>query len=72
MCLCTLPSLLLVLCPLQVERIMKAAVECNVCLIPFGGGTNVSRALECPPDETRTIVSLDMTTMVCCKSHDVM
>ncbi len=52
---------------------MKAAVECNVCLIPFGGGTNVSQALECPPDETRTIVSLDMTTMVHCShmmSHD--
>ena len=35
-----------------------------MCVIPFGGGTNVLGALECPIDESRTIVSLDMTEMV--------
>ena len=35
-----------------------------MCVIPFGGGTNVSGALECPVEEKRTIVSLDMTQMV--------
>lgn len=28
------------------------------------GGTSVSSALECPPEETRTIVSLDTSQMV--------
>lgn len=27
------------------------------------GGTNVSGAVECPPDEKRPIISLDMTDM---------
>ena len=43
---------------------MSLAVKHNVCVIPFGGGTNVSGALECPEEERRTIVSLDMTQMV--------
>ncbi|EDO44915.1 predicted protein [Nematostella vectensis] len=50
-------------CHDEVESIVKAAVQCNVCVIPFGGGTSVSTALECPADETRMIVSLDMTQM---------
>ena len=40
------------------------AVKYDVCVIPFGGGTNVSGALECPTAENRTIVSMDMTEMV--------
>ena len=35
----------------------------NVVLIPFGGGTSVTGALLCPEDETRMIVSLDMSQM---------
>ncbi len=31
--------------------------------IPYAGGTNVSGALQCPPEEQRPIVSLDMTEM---------
>ena len=42
---------------------MKAASHQNVCLIPFGGGTNVSCALLIPPEEKRVVVSLDMTEM---------
>ena len=48
----------------DVENIILSAVKYGVCVIPFGGGTNVSGALECPVDEKRTIVSLDMTEMV--------
>jgi len=29
-------------------------------LIPFGGGSNISGSLEAPPDETRTVVSIDL------------
>lgn len=35
----------------------------NSCF-PLSGGTSVSSALECPPEETRTIVSLDTSQMV--------
>ncbi|XP_064477698.1 alkyldihydroxyacetonephosphate synthase, peroxisomal-like isoform X2 [Ornithodoros turicata] len=35
----------------------------NVVIIPFGGGTSVSGALECPSEETRSIVSLDTSQM---------
>lgn len=34
-----------------------------VCFIPFGGGTNVTSALECDPKERRAIVSLDLSEM---------
>lgn len=50
-------------CHKDVEEIVQLAVEHNVCIIPFGGGTSVSNALECPVTETRMIVSLDMTEM---------
>src|SRR5215203_4067581 len=35
----------------------------GVCLIPYGGGTNVSDALQVPKAETRMVVSLDMRRM---------
>eukprot|EP00743_Colponemidia_sp_Colp-15_P002674 GILK01002897.1.p1 GENE.GILK01002897.1~~GILK01002897.1.p1 ORF type:complete len:630 (-),score=93.02 GILK01002897.1:76-1785(-) len=47
----------------DVEVIVAAAHAHNVVLIPFGGGTNVSQALLCPPHEERMIVSLDMSEM---------
>lgn len=47
----------------EVEEIVALADDCGVCVIPFGGGTSVSSALECPNDELRMIVSLDMTKM---------
>ena len=47
----------------QVSALVEAALRYNVCLIPYGGGTNVSEALRCPNDEDRTIVSVDMTRM---------
>lgn len=47
----------------QVRRLVKAAVAHGVCLIPYGGGTNVTDALRCPADEAREIVSVDMSRM---------
>ncbi len=47
----------------QVEALVEAASACGVCLIPFGGGTNVTDALRCPDDEPRPIVSVDTRRM---------
>uniref|UniRef100_A0A8C4QRI3 Alkylglycerone-phosphate synthase n=1 Tax=Eptatretus burgeri TaxID=7764 RepID=A0A8C4QRI3_EPTBU len=50
-------------CHEDVLKIVNLAVTHNVCIIPFGGGTSVSSALECPLEEKRCILSLDMTQM---------
>lgn len=47
----------------QVERLVDLAVEHDVVLIPYGGGTNVTQALCCPKDERRAIVSVDLRRM---------
>jgi alkyldihydroxyacetonephosphate synthase len=47
----------------QTQQLVSAALKHDVCLIPYGGGTNVSHALLCPDDETRLIVSVDMCKM---------
>jgi len=44
----------------DVVALVDAAVRHNVCLVPYGGGTNVTDALRCPKDETRLIVSVDL------------
>ena len=43
--------------------VVNLACEHDVCLIPYGGGTNVSDALQIPEAETRMVVSLDMRRM---------
>ncbi|KAL7881852.1 hypothetical protein AOLI_G00087010 [Acnodon oligacanthus] len=50
-------------CHNDVVKIVELACKHNVCLIPYGGGTSVSSALECPLEETRSIVSLDTSQM---------
>lgn len=50
-------------CHDHVEGIVAAAVKHNVVIIPFGGGTTVTGAVQCPPNETRMIVSLDTSKM---------
>ncbi|MEW6755288.1 MAG: FAD-binding oxidoreductase [Candidatus Latescibacterota bacterium] len=47
----------------DVRAVVHLAHEHDVCLIPYGGGTNVSAALTCPAAEERTIVSVDMRRM---------
>jgi alkyldihydroxyacetonephosphate synthase len=44
----------------DVVAIVEAAEEFDVCLVPYGGGTNVTDALRCPTDEQRMIVSVDL------------
>ena len=47
----------------EIQAIIAAAREHDACLVPYGGGTNVSGALQCPEHETRPIVSIDMRRM---------
>jgi alkyldihydroxyacetonephosphate synthase len=47
----------------QVVALVRLARERGACVIPFGGGTNVTEALRCPDGETRPIVSVDMRRM---------
>ncbi len=47
----------------QVEALVRAALEHGVCLIPYGGGTNVTDALRCPEAEERVIASVDLGRM---------
>jgi alkyldihydroxyacetonephosphate synthase len=44
-------------------RIIQLAAEHDVCLIPYGGGTNVTNALMIPETEQRMVVSVDMRRM---------
>jgi alkyldihydroxyacetonephosphate synthase len=47
----------------QVTAIVEAAARHDVCLVPYGGGTNVTDALRCPVDEERSIVSVDLSRL---------
>jgi alkyldihydroxyacetonephosphate synthase len=47
----------------QVMVLVDAAAEHGVVLVPYGGGTNVTEALRCLPDEERPIVAVDMGRM---------
>ncbi|KRX00983.1 FAD-linked oxidase-like, C-terminal [Pseudocohnilembus persalinus] len=47
----------------QAEILVKAAVEHDVCLIVYGGGTNVTNALKPVTEEKRSIISVDVTRM---------
>ncbi len=42
-----------------VQRIIQLAIEHDVCVIPYGGGTNVTGCLVLPLEEKRMIVSLN-------------
>jgi len=47
----------------DVSKLVAAAKQHDVVLIPFGGGTNVTDALRCAENEARMIVSVDMARM---------
>ncbi|KAJ7640769.1 oxidase, FAD binding protein [Mycena polygramma] len=47
----------------EVSSIVAFASAHNAVVLPFGGGTNVTQALACPPEEARAIVSVDMSHM---------
>lgn len=42
---------------------VEGASKFNVVIIPIGGGTSVSNALNCPENEMRTICSLDLALL---------
>ena len=52
-------------CESEVTSLISLAIEEKWCLIPFGGGTNVSHATWCPPKEMdpRPMISVDMKLM---------
>ena len=47
----------------EARQLVILAAEHGVCLVPYGGGTNVSGALTLPPGEERPIASVDMSRM---------
>ncbi len=44
----------------EVSTIVRAALEHDAVVIPFGGGTSISGSLEAPGDETRPVISVDL------------
>ncbi|MCH7869883.1 MAG: FAD-binding oxidoreductase [Myxococcales bacterium] len=50
-------------CEEDVEAIMDVAIQHRVCLVPFGGGTNVTEALAVPESEQRLLVSVDLSRL---------
>lgn len=50
-------------CHDDVVKIIKLCAQHGSVCIPFGGGTSVSGASTCPPNEQRTIISLDTSQM---------
>lgn len=50
-------------CHDEVVKVVRFASDNGLVVIPFGGGTAVSGAVECPKREMRTIISLDTSQM---------
>jgi alkyldihydroxyacetonephosphate synthase len=47
----------------EVAEVLRAALDADAVVIPFGGGTSISGSLEAPRAETRTVVSVDLARM---------
>jgi alkyldihydroxyacetonephosphate synthase len=47
----------------EVAAIMRAVLEADAVLIPFGGGTSISGSLEATAQERRTVVSVDLSRL---------
>ena len=47
----------------ETKKLIDLAKKHNVCLIPYGGGTNVTNALRPPKEESRMVVSVDTRRM---------
>ncbi len=47
----------------EAQNLIKLALEHDVCLIPYGGGTSVSNALQIPELEDRMVVAVDTRRM---------
>ncbi|MBT4035579.1 MAG: FAD-binding oxidoreductase [Candidatus Marinimicrobia bacterium] len=55
----------------EVKKLIELALEHDVCLIPYGGGTSVSNALQVPAFESRMVVAVDTRRMDAIESIDV-
>lgn len=44
----------------EVAGVLRACVDADAVVVPYGGGTNISRSLQLDPAETRPIVSVDL------------
>jgi alkyldihydroxyacetonephosphate synthase len=44
----------------EVEAVVRAVIDADAVVIPFGGGTNIAGSLEARGEEERTVVSLDL------------
>jgi len=47
----------------EVAEVLRAALDADAVVIPFGGGTSISGSLEAPAQETRTVISVDLERM---------
>ena len=47
----------------ETVKLIDLAEKHNVCLIPYGGGTNVTNALRPPKEDNRMVVSVDTRRM---------
>jgi len=47
----------------EVAAVLRAALDADAVLIPFGGGTSISGSLEVSAEERRTVVSLDLSRL---------
>jgi len=47
----------------QVAAVLRAALDADAVVIPFGGGTSISGSLEAPHEEERPIISLDLSRL---------
>ena len=47
----------------QVAAVVRAALDADAVLIPFGGGTSISGSLEAPEHERRTVISVDLSRL---------
>jgi alkyldihydroxyacetonephosphate synthase len=47
----------------EVQLVVDRAVAANAVLIPFGGGSSISGSLHALPDETRSVISVDLGRM---------
>ena len=55
----------------EAEKLIQLAIKHDVCLIPYGGGTSVSNALQIPINEKRMVVAVDTRRMNQIESIDI-
>ncbi len=55
----------------EAQKLIDLAIKHDVCLIPYGGGTSVSNALQIPQFETRMVVAVDTRRMDKIESIDL-